>query len=94
MLGWMTDTKIEKIEPKEIWVDLREAAELTGYNLESIRKVAYRIAQQSEDEREIKIRKRSSRWEFWLPDLITYVKRPLRGARPNDKKQTSLDSTR
>jgi hypothetical protein len=77
----MSDMELDKIESKEIWVDLFEAAELTGYNLESIRKLAYRIAQQADEERPIKIRKRTSRWEMWLPDLMAYTRRPLHGPR-------------
>jgi hypothetical protein len=82
----MSDMELNKIESKEIWVDLFEAAELTGFNLESMRKLAYRIAQQAEDERPIKIRKRTSRWEMWLPDLVAYTKLPLRGPRPKREK--------
>jgi hypothetical protein len=72
---------MEKIEAKEIWIDLYEAAEITGYNLESMRKLAYRIAQQDEAERPIKIRKSSSRWQMWLPDLVAYTQQPLHGPR-------------
>ncbi len=75
----MSDIDLEKIESKEIWVDLFEATEITGYNYESMRKVAQRISRQPEEERAIKMRKRTSRWELWLPDLLAYVKTPGRG---------------
>jgi len=73
----MSDAEQEKVE--EIWVDLYEAAEITGYNLHSLRRLAWETAQRPEDEREIKMRKRSSRWELWLPDLFAYIARPNRG---------------
>ena len=75
----MSEMELEKIEPKEIWVDIHEATELTGYHLESMRKVVHRISRQPEEERDIKMRKRSSRWELWLPDLIVYLRKPGRG---------------
>lgn len=75
----MSDPQAEKIE--EIWVNTGEAAEITGYNFESIRSVVKRISNQPEDEREIRLRKRAYRWELWLPDLMKYVSKPGRGAR-------------
>lgn len=77
----MSDMELNKIESKEIWVDLFEAAEITGYNYHSMRRLIYGISQYPEDEREIRLRKRTSRWELWLPDLIDYVRRPGRGQR-------------
>ena len=78
--------ELNKIESKEIWVDLFEATEITGYNYESMRKVAQRISRQPEEERAIKMRKRTSRWELWLPDLLAYIKKPGRG--PHRKQNT------
>ena len=77
----MSDAELEKTESKEIWVDLFEAAEMTGYNYHSMRSLAQRIGNQPEAEREIRIRKRTSRWELWLPDLMKYVIKPGRGPR-------------
>ena len=82
----MSDVELEKVEPKEIWVDLYEAAEITGYTRESIRNLAQRIGRQPEEERKISIRKRSSRWELWLPDLIAWIKHPGHGPQPKRKK--------
>jgi hypothetical protein len=78
----MTEAEIKQLE--EIWVDLYEAAERTGYSIDGMRKVAQRMSRQPENEREIKMRKRTSRWEMWLPDLLTYIERPFRGARKKD----------
>jgi hypothetical protein len=65
---------------EEIWVTVTEAAEKTGYNYHSMRKMIWKIAGQPEDEREIQLRKRSYGWELWLPDLIGYIdEKPGRG---------------
>ena len=83
----MSDAELEKTESKEIWVDLFEAAELTGYSIDALRKVVARINQKPEEEREIKMRKRTSRWELWLPDIIAYVDHPNRG--PNRRRKNT-----
>ena len=84
----MSDMELNKIESKEIWVDLYEAAELTGYSIVGLRGVIQRMKQLAEEEREIKVRKRTGRWELWLPDILIYVDRPNRG--PNRRgKQSS-----
>lgn len=75
----MSDAELEKLDSQEIWVDLYEAAEISGYNRASIRNLIQRISQQPEDEREINLRKRSSRWELWLPDFVAYIKIPGHG---------------
>lgn len=66
---------------EEIWVNIAEAAEITGYSVFSIRGVVKRIVKQPEAKREIKLRLRSYRWELWLPDLMKYVVKPGRGPR-------------
>jgi hypothetical protein len=73
----MSDSELEKVE--EIWVNLTEASEITGYNSGSLRKMALTMAQEPEETRAVRIRKRSNGWEMWLPDLMVYVKRARRG---------------
>ena len=58
---------------EEIWVSTGEGAEITGYNMDYLRQIAYRMLQQPENERPIKIRSRARRYELWLPDLIAYI---------------------
>ena len=60
-------------EVEQIWVSTSEGAELTGYHMDYLRQIAYRISKQPENERRFKIRMRSGRYEFWLPDLISYA---------------------
>jgi len=58
---------------QQIWVTTREGAEATGYNKQYLEKLAKKNWQLPEDERDIKIRNRSRRYELWLPDLLTYI---------------------
>ena len=63
-----------KIAPdQEIWVMTNEGAELTGYNGRYLEQLAKKNLMLLEDEREIKVRKRSGRLELWLPDLLRYI---------------------
>ena len=59
---------------QEIWVLTSEAAEITGYNLNYIQKLARKMWLQDEQERLIKLRKRGGQYELWLPDLFHYIK--------------------
>ena len=79
----MSDPQTEKIE--EIWVNTAEATEITAYNYHSVRKLIQRFANQPEDEREVKMRRRSTGWEMWLPDLMKYLDKPGRGPQPKRK---------
>ena len=59
---------------QEIWVMTKEAAEITGYNHEYMEILGKKNFRLPEDERLIKIRKRSGRfYELWLPDLLRYI---------------------
>ena len=81
----MAEKPDHSLNVDEIWVNTSEATEFTGYNYHSIRKMIQRIANQPEDSREIKLRKRSTGWEMWLPDLVIYLKKPGRGPQPKRK---------
>jgi hypothetical protein len=69
----MDDEKDEKIEA--IWVNVTEGAQITGYNRGYVVQLAKRLWDQPEDSREIRVRKRTSGYELWLPDLVTYMKK-------------------
>ena len=64
---------------QDIWVNVTEAAERTGYSREYILKLAMKIWKIPEDQREIHLRKRTSGYEIWLPDLMDYIQKPFRG---------------
>ena len=65
----------KQITPEqEIWVMTREGAELTGYSPEYMEQLARKNFKLSEDERLIKVRKRSGFfYELWLPDVLRYI---------------------
>lgn len=75
----------------ETWVNLTEATEISGYNREYVKKLVGKIWKKPEDEREIKIRKRSNGYEVWLPDFVTYTNDLGRGPRQRHQKNDSLD---
>ena len=64
---------IEIAPDQEIWVTTREGAELTGYSREYLEQLARKNWRLPEDERVIKVRSRSNRYELWLPDLLHYI---------------------
>lgn len=65
----MTDYPIE-----ETWVNTTEAAEITGYNNEHVRLIARENWNRPEPERRVRVRRRSNRYDIWLPDLIRYMR--------------------
>jgi hypothetical protein len=75
----MSDAELEKTETQAIWVDLYEAAEITGYSVIGVRKIVQKMNLLSQEEREVNIRKRTGRWELWLPDLLVYISQSKRG---------------
>lgn len=68
---------------QEIWVNTNEAAEITGYSREYLTKFAKKLFVKPETERELKVRKRLDRYEFWLPDLLIYQNTTGYGPRQN-----------
>ncbi len=58
---------------EETWVTTTEGSEITGYNRDYLKKLARTMWRQPEDERLIKVRNRSNRYELWLPDLVAYM---------------------
>lgn len=57
----------------EIWVSTSEGARITGYNQNHLQKLARINWNLPEEERTLKINKRSHGYEIWLPDLIKYI---------------------
>jgi hypothetical protein len=72
---------------EEIWVNVTEGAELTGYNTDYVRGLARNNWKLAEADRLIKIRKRSHGYDIWLPDLMRYraeVGRGPQGKNPSE----------
>lgn len=74
-----------ELEVQEIWVNVTEAAEATGYNREYIKKFIMKIWKLPEDQRSIQVRKRSSGFDIWLPDLVAYLHENGRGPKGKRK---------
>jgi hypothetical protein len=62
---------------EEIWVNVEQGAERTGYNVDHIRRLARENMRLPEDERLMRVRKENRAYEIWLPDLINYVERRI-----------------
>ena len=68
----MSDAEAEKLNVEEIWVNVSEGAELTGYHPDHVRELARNNWKLPEEQRLIKVRKRSNGYDIWLPDLFKY----------------------
>jgi hypothetical protein len=78
---------------EEIWVNLNEGAQATGYNHQYVQRLAIKMSKKPEAEREIRLRWRTSYWEMWLPDLITYINsKSERGPRKKRKPKEETSS--
>jgi hypothetical protein len=72
---------------QETWVNLTEAAEITGYHRTYLKRLMLEIWKQPADQRRIRLKKRSSGYDVWLPDLLAYMQE--RG--PYGKRKKALD---
>jgi hypothetical protein len=76
----------EDLTTEETWVNVTEAAELTGYYHGHIRKLARENWNLPADERFLRIRRRSNRYDIWLPDLMQYMQGDRNGPKPHIQK--------
>jgi len=74
-------------ENQETWINTTEAADITGYNVEHVRKLARENWRLPEDERIIRVRFRSNRYDIWLPDLQKYIENYGHGPYPKRGKK-------
>jgi hypothetical protein len=79
----MADAQSEKVE--EIWVSTTEAAKITGYSQDRVKRIAQRNWNLPEEEREIRLRRHSNGYMIYLPSLIKYALSPRRGPQPKRK---------
>jgi hypothetical protein len=70
---------------EEIWVSVREAADMIGYTRSYVTKIAVTMLEKTEAEREIQVRKRSFGYELWLPDLLVHTTK--KGIGPQGKRK-------
>lgn len=75
LVGFVAQYAVSRVndEAEEIWVSATEAAQITGYSAVHLRKVVRENFRLPEEERLIKIRKRSRGYDMWLPDLLVYM---------------------
>jgi hypothetical protein len=64
---------------EEIWVNVTEGAEKTGYNRQYVMKLVGKIWRQPEETRPIRLRKRTNGYDIWLPDLMVYIEQSRHG---------------
>jgi hypothetical protein len=90
----MTETPVSDIGVQEIWVNVTEAAQMTGYSRDRVQRLAYNNWNLPEENREIIVERRSHGYMIWLPSLHEYINRPDagrggRGPRPKRKHPTT-----
>ncbi len=72
-------------EAQQIWVNVAEAAEMTGYSRDRMTRIMAQIWKLSEEQHNIQIRKRTSGYDIWLPDLFAYLSEKGHGPHPKRK---------
>jgi hypothetical protein len=83
----MTEKPASDFNVHDMWVNVTEAAERIGYHRKTVLKLAVANWKLPEEEREIRLERRSNGYMIWLPSLIEYVNSPAasrgsRGPRP------------
>lgn len=79
---------MDSTQVEEIWVNVREGAEITGYHRDHVQRLARNNLNLPDDKREIKVRLRSNGYDIWLPDLLKYVEAVGRGPRKKSEQTT------
>lgn len=79
-------TEQTPIVVEEIWVNTTEGEQITGYHRRYLQLLARKFSKLPENERLIRIRRRTSGYELWLPDIITYIELHGYGPRNPDSK--------
>ncbi|HEX2622902.1 MAG TPA: hypothetical protein VHL11_22235 [Phototrophicaceae bacterium] len=72
------------------WVNVLVGAEITGYNLDHIRRIARDNWKLPEDQRVIRVRLHSRAYEMWLPDLLKYTQASGRGSLAKRRQSQNL----
>jgi hypothetical protein len=81
----MAEKPVHDINVDEIWVNVTEGAELLGYHRMTVFKVAQANWKLPEEDREIKVKRHTSGYMIWLPDLIKYSEQTGRAPQPKRK---------
>jgi hypothetical protein len=81
----MSEQPVSDIVVEETWVNVTEAAELTGYHRDYVQKLARDNWTLPEDERKILVQRHPSGYMLWLPKLVDYLSKKSRGPQPKRK---------
>jgi len=76
---------------EEIWVNVTQAADITGYNRQYVLRLARNLWKLPEKSRPIKMWKRSSGYDLWLPDLMNYIENIGHGPHRKPSNNEKLD---
>ncbi len=72
---------------EEIWVNVEEGAERTGYNIDYVRRLARNNLRLPEAERALRVRRDTHAYAIWLPDLISYFQKIEDGQPKNPEEE-------
>jgi hypothetical protein len=81
----MTEQPVSDIDVQDIWVNVTEGAEMVGYHRMTVFKLVQTNWNLPEDEREIRVQRRSHGYMLWLPDLIKYSGKKGHAPQPKRK---------
>lgn len=79
---FMSETEVV---PPQDWVNVTEAAQVTGYHRSYVVKMARNNWNKPEAERDFRVRRHSGGYMIWLPDILKYAEEPNQGPRPKRK---------
>jgi hypothetical protein len=81
----MAEQPASDIDVAENWVNVTEAAEILGYHRKTVAKLVLATWKLPEDERQLRLQRRSNGYMIWLPDLIQYADQKAHAPRPKLK---------
>jgi hypothetical protein len=84
----MVEKLTSDLSVEEIWVNVTEAAEKTGYHRDYVQKLANKNWKLPEDQREIQVRRHSNGYMLWLPTLVEYFGKSGTGRGPRPRRES------
>ena len=78
---------------EQIWIPVKEAAEMTGYTPAYLTALVKDMLLQPENERPMQVRQVSNGYEIWQPDLIEFVAQYAAGRLHRDVKRIWVSTT-
>lgn len=81
----MAEQPASDIDIAKNWVNVTEAAEIIGYHRKTVAKLVLATWKLPENERLLRLQRRSNGYMIWLPDLIQYSKQKGHAPQPKRK---------